>query len=87
MPSLEGIDDKNLDSQLAWGFAKAVFAAYYLANKKYVASLSFFQNVPIYFKTDSKTGVKIISAGNLFQFIFYHLVSIFVGRQNVAISF
>lgn len=72
---------------VSWGFAKAVFAAYYLANKKYVASLSFFQNVPIYFKTESKTGVKIISAGNLFQFIFYHLVSIFVGRQNVAISF
>lgn len=60
---LEGIGG-HCDQQLE--IAKAVDACYYLANKQYVAPLSFFQNVLTYFLTGSKTAVKINSAGKLF---------------------
>ena len=65
MSLLEGIEGTTRHLEMT----KAVDSVYYLANAKYVAPLSFFQNVLLYYLTESKTGVKINSAGNVFFFL------------------
>ena len=50
---LEGIGGTTRHLEMT----KAVESVYYLENAKYVAPLSFFQNVLLYYLTESKTGV------------------------------
>ena len=65
---------------------KAVDSVYYLANAKYVAPLSFFQNVLLYYLTGSKTGVKINSAGKCIFFLSNSiLIKLFVETIDVTI--
>ena len=79
---LEGIGGTTRHLEMS----KAVDSVYYLANAKYVAPLSFFQNVLLYYLTGSKTGVKINSAGKWFFFLSNSiLIKLFVETIDVTI--